>query len=220
MPRALLWIGATALLGGALFAVIQINSDPSAPVYTAAVSDALVKAALENNRLVKGNPEAKITLTEYSDFQCPACGAYYPIVKQLSEEFGDRVKFSYRQFPLTDIHRNAFSAALAGEAAAAQGKFWEMHDLIFGHQDSWSRSGNTFSIFRTYAVSLGLDLAKFEADYRSSKSADLVNADYAGGVSLGVNSTPTFFINGEKILRNPRSYDEFKSLLASYLQKI
>ena len=156
--------------------------------------------------------EGKAVLVEFSDFQCPACGMYYPVVKQLKSEFGDKLKVVYKHFPLRTIHKNADLAARSSEVALIQGKFWEMHDLIFENQKDWADSGKALSIFTDYALSLGLDQEKFLADINLNSVFDKVNSDYQEGIQLKVNGTPTFFLNGKKIT-NPKSYDEFKQLI-------
>lgn len=160
---------------------------------------------------LEGNRVAKTVLIEYSDFQCPACGAYFPILQQLRRDLGPQMAFVYRHFPLPQ-HQNAKLAAYAAEAAGRQGKFFEMHDMIFEHQSDWSEQSNARDIFIGYADSLHIDHARFVTDLDSQGIKDKVDNDFNGGVAAGVNSTPTFFLNGQKIT-NPRSYDEFKNLI-------
>lgn len=164
----------------------------------------------------KGNTESSVILVEYSDFQCPACGSYFPLVKKLMQEFDDRIKFSYRNFPLRQIHRNAEPAARAAEAAGKQGKFWEMHDLLFENQNEWSESMNAKSKFESYASQLGLNMDQFKTDRDSKEVGEKINKDYQSGVASRVNGTPTFFLNGKKI-DNPRSYDQFKTIIIQAL---
>lgn len=152
-----------------------------------------------------------ITLVEYSDFQCPACGIYYPAVKQLEEDFVGDLRIVYRHFPLSQ-HLNAKPAAYAAEAASLQGKFFEMHDMIFETQKEWENTTNAKEIFRTYAVKLGLDMAKFDIDVESNEVKEKVESDYQGGVKSKVNATPSFYLNGKKI-QNPRDYAEFQSII-------
>lgn len=213
MQRALLWIFAISLIGGVIMIVIELNTSTSPDSLGVAVS----AEALKSVRWGKGYAESKVLITEFSDFQCPACGAYYPIVKKIAEDFGDRVRFSYRNFPLQELHKNALAASKASEAAGLQGKFWEMHDMIFENQAQWSDSSDADGIFNTYAGVIGLNIARFKSDFESASVSDKVSADYALGVSLGVNSTPTFFVNNIKLDRNPRSYEEFKSIIEKFL---
>lgn len=151
-----------------------------------------------------------VTLVEYSDFQCPACRAFYPVVKEAVASTS--VRFVYRSFPLITIHKNADLSAAAAEAAGLQGKFWEMHDKLFETQDEWANSNEAAKLFSAYAVSLGLDVKKFEADIVSRQIRQKINDSYRGGVASGVLGTPTFFLNGTMI-ESPRSIEEFKTLL-------
>ncbi|OGZ32769.1 MAG: hypothetical protein A3H02_02030 [Candidatus Niyogibacteria bacterium RIFCSPLOWO2_12_FULL_41_13] len=170
------------------------------------------------NDWIKGKKEAKNTLIEYSDFQCPACGLYYPLLKQLSREFGENMMFVYRHFPLQQ-HKNAKPAAYASEAAGKQDKFWEMHDLIFENQDEWSAKSDDKAkeIFIKYAGSLNLNIEKFKNDLNLEEINKKVESDFQSGLKLKVNATPTFFLNGEK-LQNPRSYDELKNIIQQTIQ--
>lgn len=173
--------------------------------------------AVTDQDWTRGSRQAKVTLIEYADFQCPACGAYHPIVKELEKEFGDRLLVVYRNFPLSQIHNNARPAAFAAGAAGLQGKFWEMHDKIFENQRAWSDLADPMAEFSKYAQDIGLDVERFKQDMRTKVVTDKVNADYAGGQNAGVNSTPTFFINGTKI-ENPRGYESFKKILDQVFQ--
>ncbi len=149
---------------------------------------------------VKGPSEAKVKLVEFSDFQCPACRAANPLVKQIFEQNKDNLAVVYRHFPLPQ-HTNAINAAKAAESAGEQGKFWEMGELLFDNQDLWSQ-GNPEEKFISYAQQLGLDVEKFKSDYRSNKYDSRIQKDYADGASLGVNSTPSFYFNGVKFKEN------------------
>ena len=128
---------------------------------------------------------------------------------------GAQVKFAYRHFPLPQ-HKNAKLAATVAEAAGKQGKFWEMHDLIFQNQSDWSEDKNAAVIFAKYAQDLQLDLAKFQTDIADEEIKAKIENDYKSGVKAGVNSTPSFFLNGKKI-NNPRNYDEFKNAILQTL---
>ncbi len=162
---------------------------------------------------MKGSADAAVTLVEYSDFQCPACAAFAPVVKQLAEEYGDKIRIVYRHFPLPQ-HGNAKPAAYAAEAAGLQGKFWEMHDLIFERQGEWSAASDPMPLFLSYASALGLDEQKFSSDMNSADTKQRVERDFFGGVESRIAATPTFFLNGKK-MTNPRSYDEFKQQIES-----
>ena len=166
---------------------------------------------------IKGTPDASVTLIEYSDFQCPACRAYQPMVSQLAEEFGDKIAVAYRHFPLRSIHRNAEAAARAAEAAGVQGKFWEMHDALFDGQSTWSALNNPQETFEFYAKDLGLDVERFKADSKSDAVKERVGADYASGVAARISGTPTFFLNGQRI-ENPAGYEAFKVIVENALK--
>lgn len=141
----------------------------------------------------EGNPEAVIELVEYGDYQCPHCGKAYFIVKRMQEQLGDKLKFIFRNFPLAKIHPEAVMAAVATEAAALQGKYWEMHDIIFENQEYLDRES-----LLEYAAELDLDVATFDKDLSRPELTEKVEADFESGIRSGVNATPTFFINGEK----------------------
>jgi protein-disulfide isomerase len=163
----------------------------------------------------EGNKDAKVVVVEYGDFQCPACGIYYPTVKRLISEYGDRVLFVFREFPLYQVHDDAGIAAQAAEAAGLQGKFWEMHDLLYEKQGEWSLLPFGLGL-RTYfgnlATSIGLELNKFNADIDSTVVKNKISRDIEGANAAGVAHTPTFFINNKGI-DNPNGYDDFKSIL-------
>lgn len=152
----------------------------------------------------KGNPEATVEIVEFSDFQCPACKDASSIIRQVMSLYSEKVVFYYRHFPLGQ-HQFAEGAAKAAEAAGKQGKFWEMHDAIFENQDDLSND-----IFEKLATDLGLDIEKFKTDVGSKEIKDIVAGDKKDAVKLKVNSTPTFFINGEKQERS-LSLDEWKA---------
>ncbi len=148
---------------------------------------------------VEGNGKSGVTLVEYGDYQCPYCEQYYPIVKQVAAEFNDQIKFQFRNYPLINIHQNAFAGARAAEAAALQGKFWQMHDLLYENQQQWSEASNPTQYFQQYAKQLGLNVDQFNKDYSSNKVNDAINSDKAAGDKLGIKGTPTFFLNGKQI---------------------
>jgi protein-disulfide isomerase len=155
---------------------------------------------------IQGPPAAPLTLVEYGDYECPSCGEAYPIVKDLQQRLGDRMRFVFRNFPLTNLHPHAEHAAEAAEAAAAQGRFWEMHDALFEHQRELDDQH-----LLSYAAALGLDSGSFERALTDHTYAGRVREDFLSGVRSDVNGTPTFFING---LRHDDSYD-LATLLAA-----
>ena len=182
----------------------------SAPVPQGEISqDAL---GVSDTEWIKGNPTASTTLIEYGDFQCPACASYAPIIKKLNEEFSNNLRIVYRHYPLVTIHANAFDSSRAAEAAGRQGKFWEMHDVLFARQDEWAKDGSPKDKFVAYANELGLNEETFLADFESKEVKDKINADILSGNSLAVDSTPTFYLNGSKLLR-VSGYESLKSFI-------
>ena len=147
----------------------------------------------------EGPADAAVTLVEFGDFECSHCGQAYPIVKEVQDRLKGKLRFVFRNFPLTHAHQHALAAAEASEAAAAQGKFWEMHAKLFEHQ---KRLGD-YQIAK-YAEAIGLDMARFAADMETHAHQDRVQAHFDSGISSGVHGTPTFFING---VRFDRSWD-------------
>lgn len=147
----------------------------------------------------------------YSDFQCPACATYYPLVKRVVDGNIDKIRFVYRHFPLPQ-HQNAMPAAQASEAAGNQGKFWEMYDMIFSTHDEWENATNTKEVLSNYANSLGIDIKRYAIDVDSKEVKDKISLQLKDGENAGINATPTFFINGKKI-NNPESYEEFTRLI-------
>src|SRR3990167_8426579 len=156
-------------------------------------------------------------LIEYGDFQCPACATFYSIVKQLKEEYKNDLLFVFRDFPLTNIHRNALLSSQAAYAANKQGKYWEMHDLLYVNQTTWSESGDAASIFTDYAKKLDLDADQFTKDMNSDEAKTFVKEGENNAISLGLNSTPSIFLNN-KLLNIPLSYEAFKKAIDEELK--
>jgi protein-disulfide isomerase len=160
---------------------------------------------------VRGPADAGVTLVEYGDFQCPYCGDAYPVVHDLIERFGERLRFVFRHMPLADLHPRAPAAAEAAEAAAAQGRFWEMHDRLFEHQLELSDAE-----LRDHAAALGLDVERFDRELSAGAYAARVQEDHASGVRSGTPSTPRFFIDGLMHLGSP-SFPELAERIATEL---
>jgi protein-disulfide isomerase len=167
---------------------------------------ALTQPVSEDRDHIQGPAEAAVTLVEYGDYECPYCGAAYPIIKEVQERMGERLRFVFRNFPITTSHPHAEQAAEAAEAAAAQGRFWEMHDLFYENQQ---RLGD--EDLHAYAEQLGLEVEQFDEELAEHVHAPRVREDFMSGVRSGVNGTPTFYING---LRYDDSY-ELDTLLAA-----
>lgn len=155
--------------------------------------------------------DTKITIVKYSDYQCPACKYFVSVEEQLKEEYGDDITIITKHFPL-NMHEYAQLASRAVEAARVQGKYKEMHNMIFDGQEQWAR-GNAEGMFLGYAKSLDLDVEQFRNDMNSADMQRIVMADKREGLNLNVNSTPTFFVNGTKLEQNPRTFEMFKSII-------
>ena len=154
---------------------------------------AQLKPPVNNKDHVQGKVTAPLELVEYGDYQCPHCGYAYPIIKNIQHSLGADLKFVFRNFPLAEVHPDAFNAAVAAEAAELQHKFWNMHDIIFENQQALDIE----SIF-LYAKRIGLDLERFKNDIQKDTLIAKVEQDFESGVRSGVNGTPSFFINGKK----------------------
>ena len=164
---------------------------------------------------IKGNADAEVVLAEYSDFQCPACGQFYPVVKEVMDMYGDRISFEYKHFPLISIHPFAVPAAKAAEAAGQQGKFFEMHDTLFENQAVWSRAGNPQSYFEQYAEDIGLDVALFKRHIGASVIDERIEDDFKEARELGLTGTPSFFLNGERM-----QYETFEDFVIAVEQAL
>ncbi len=175
-------------------------------------------SGIDNGIYLPASSSAKVTLVEFGDYQCPACGEYHPLVKQLLTEFSGKVNFVFRNFPLSQ-HANSSISAQAAEAAGLQGKFWEMHDKLYEAQNDWSVSNDAKTIFVGYATTLGLDIDKFKTDIDSSVVKDKVQSDTRDGNLININATPTFYLNGVKLDNLPSSYSDLKNLVNAELSK-
>ncbi|HEX2491478.1 MAG TPA: thioredoxin domain-containing protein [Blastocatellia bacterium] len=140
-----------------------------------------------------------VTIDEYGDYQCPPCGALHPIIKTLKGEYGDRIQFAFHHFPLTQLHSHALEASYAAAAAGLQGKFWEMHNLLYEKQSEWSEVGDFRPIVLEFARKIGLDLPRFTRDIDGLQVVTIISEDMQRGALLGVNGTPTVFINSQLI---------------------
>ncbi len=166
----------------------------------------LTMPVAEDRDHIQGPADAAVTLVQYGDYECPYCGEAYPIVKEVQARMGERLRFVFRNFPITTSHPHAERAAEAAEAAANQGKFWQMHDLLYENQRDLRDQA-----LRAYAEQLGLEVELFDREIAEHVHAERVHEDFMSGVRSGVNGTPTFYINGA---RHDDSY-EMETLLAA-----
>ena len=209
--RILVWSLIVLGLFAVVLAIIGVATRP------APASSGELAIPVSNEDWYLGSKNAKVTLVEYSDFECPACKSYAPIITQLNKDFPDDLKIVYRHFPLPQ-HKNARVAAQAAESAGAQGKFWEMENLIFEKQNEWADNSNAEENFVSYATSLGLNIEKFKSDFNSDLAKTKIENDYASGEKSKLTYTPTFFLDSKQI-QNPQGYEEFKSLIEARIGK-
>jgi protein-disulfide isomerase len=165
-----------------------------------------------------GNANAPVTLEEFGDFQCPPCGMMHPILKSLEAEYGPaKLRLIFREYPLVPTHAHALAAARAAEAAGLQGKFWEMHGLIYENQKAWAEAFDVRPIFEGYATTIGLDLNKFRSDNTSDAVERRIFLDGKRGHAMGVQGTPTIFMNGREVPFESLAPDKFKALINAEL---
>jgi protein-disulfide isomerase len=169
---------------------------------------------------IEGSTSSGVTLVEYGDFQCPFCEEYFPTVRSVTTEFKDQIQFQFRNFPLVNLHQNAFAAARAGEAAAQQNKFFPMFNALYdaGNWQVWTTATDPTPYFSQFAQQIGLNVTQFKADYGSSKVNDLVRADMAKGNSLNIQGTPTFFLDG-KMVTIPNNIAAFEKVIKAEIAK-
>jgi protein-disulfide isomerase len=200
------WAGATALV---VLAVVVLY------FFTGAAATTQSRAApVSSTDITYGPRNARLTVIEYSDFQCPFCAQYAKWLTQLRAKYGDRVEFVFRNYPLAD-HPYATLAAKVAYAASLQGKFWEMHDLLFQRQNQWTATSDPRPLFDSYAKSLGLDLEKFHADADAQSTTDFIKRQAAEGKKAGVTHTPWFIIGEKSVL--PRSLEQFDKAIREAL---
>jgi len=167
-----------------------------------------------------GSPTAQISLEEFADFQCGSCAAAHPIMNEIKSLYGSRIKFTFRNYPLSiPAHDKAYDAAVAAEAAGFQGKFWDMQNLLFTNQQVWTAAPSYKQIWNGYAEKLGLDVPKWESDMAGIAAKARVDADKARGTAAGVNSTPTLFINGVNVPFSEMTVPKLKAIIDAELQK-
>ena len=181
-------------------------------------STATANSSAQPSNHTEGTSLKNINLTVFGDFECPVCGSYFPIEQQVLAKFKGQITFTFHNFPLESIHPNAFAASRAAEAAGLQGKFFEMHDLLYKNQSSWGTSSDPTGFFKLYANQLGLDSAKYDQDFKSSVVNDTINADIQLGNNKNVTGTPTYFINDQKLNNTDiNSADKFEAKIQSVI---
>jgi protein-disulfide isomerase len=158
-----------------------------------------------------------VTLEEYGDYQCPPCGALHPEMKKLKAEYGDKLKFFFYNFPLTQMHKHAMGAAQAAVAAGKQGKFWEMHDLLYDNQKVWEEAEDLRPVIINFARQLNLNMDKFAQDLSSAETLNTISSDQQRGLAMGVNSTPTLFLDGQPVELDKDTTDSLRKQINAKL---
>lgn len=175
---------------------------------------------VDTSKLVRENSHKQgkgaVTVVEFGDFQCPSCAQALPVTKQIKEEYGDKITFVFRNFPLA-MHKNAEAASQAAESAGSQGRFWEMHDKLFLGQAEWAELGNPDDVFVRYASELGIDGEKLRKDLEQKTYKDTIEEDKADGTALQVAGTPTFFVDGQRAAKF--DYETLKTMIDEALAK-
>lgn len=201
---------AVVIIAGAVLLFFKGNAPAHVPLADAGL-------LVRDDSDMTGSKTAKVTLVEFGDYQCPFCGTLNPSIEKILADYKDNKDFNfvYRNFPLSQ-HQHAKLAAEAAEAAGSQGKFWEMHNKIFDNQNAWTGNSQPLDIFAGYAQDLGLDVNKFRDDVQNNRFQDKINADLDDGNALGVNSTPTLYLNAEQT--GATDYDSLKKAIDEALK--
>ncbi len=200
-----------AILFGAIF---LLSKQPTSQVTNNTPVDENILVRGDSNKLYPENK--KVTIVEFGDFQCPACAAAHPIIKTILSDYSGKVNLVSRNYPLPQ-HKNAKVAARAAEASGAQGKYFEMFDSLYQNQSQWENESDPTEIFAGYAAEIGLNVDQFRNDLKSDKFDEKISKDIIDGNSVGVNSTPTFFINNQKV--STYDYNTLKSIIEEQLNK-
>ena len=204
--------------GGA--SVSNVPAGPSNPANPGPVAPRTGSTAGAQPPNAKGPENASVVIEEFGDYQCPPCAAFNPVLKKIKDQYGDRIRVVFRNLPLQQIHKNAVTAARAAEAAAMQGRFWEMNDLIYQNQSEWANSPQPQPFFENYARRLNLNLQKFQTDMFSETVTSRIRADLERANAMKISGTPTVYLNGrelpfETIMQADRLSAEIDSSLAS-----
>lgn len=184
MKQIIIGVVVLLFLAFGAFAILASKHKATAPV------------VLSSSGWATGNLSSKVTVTEFGDFQCPACLAFEPNMQQLRDNYGKKIKIVFKHFPLKQAHPNAMAAAIAAEAAGEQGKFWQYHDKLYQNQQVWAPQTDPTPEFVKYAKDLKLDVDAFQKALKDKTLADKINAEADEGIKVGVNATPTIYVNG------------------------
>jgi protein-disulfide isomerase len=215
-PLIVIVLAVAVAAGTAL--LMSRDPEPSPASDTPAAASGLPKLIATGGGQFRGPSNAKVTLVEFGDYQCPTCAAYHPLVKELLARYPQQLRLEYHHYPLISIHPNAMMASMAAEAAGEQGRYWEMHDMIYEHQDQWSRKANPEAEFLTFAGRVGLNQNAFMQALRSPAIQERILEDVVRAREGNLEGVPTFFINGE-LLDNQYSVDYYVKIIDQHLQK-
>jgi protein-disulfide isomerase len=195
LPFVIIAVVLVASIGAGFFMFRSTRSESTNPLGASPVAPPDVAKSSRDSTTPKG----VVTIEEFGDYQCPPCGLLHPVLKTLKGEYGNRIELVFHHLPLTQLHKHALEAAYAAEAAKFQGKFWEMHNLLYESQSAWTDVGDFRPVAINYARQIGLDTARFQRDMDGLEVLTRVTADEQRANNLGVNSTPTVFLNGQLI---------------------
>ena len=210
-------VTAGVIIAGAYSSNSSSNGNSSSTVPAGFVATTVPAITADDH--TQGNAKATVSLIEYADYECPACAEYTPVVQEVVQNYSSSIRYVFRNFPLYSIHPDAGIAAQAAEAAGLQGKYWEMHDLLYTNQNTWvteSPDQVVAKYFDGYAQSLGFNMDQFNQDISSTRVMNKVQTDVDGGTAAQINHTPTFFINLKQI-PNPTSYADFQNAINNAL---
>jgi protein-disulfide isomerase len=235
MKRALPFLIIGTVLVIAVVTALYLKRSATAPVAPTASAPPTPAASSGSNQPKSGNeaaanPEmgatpphtqgpadAPVTLEEFGDFECPPCGLLHPVLQTMEKEFSGRIRVTFREFPLVPTHVHALAAARSAEAAGLQGKFWEMHDLLYENQKTWHDAFDARPIFEDYATKIGLNMEKFRSDSSGEVVAQRIFLDGKRGHAMGVNGTPTVFMNGREVPFESLAQDKLRALIQAQL---
>lgn len=172
-------------------------------------------SATDTSKLVRADSQKQgsgsVTLVEFGDYQCPSCGAAFPVTQKIMQDYAGKVTFVFRNFPLETIHKNAMMAAKYAQASSKQNKFWQMHDKLYQTQSEWSDLADPTAKFAEYATALGMDASQLKNDAAEASVASYIQRDMADGNDIGITGTPTFFVNGKQVANN--DYNSLKTAI-------
>lgn len=212
--KLLMWGGIASIVVLSIFGLIKLTTHDSSVLSSTQIN----LPPIGKEDLAFGEKKSKITLIEYSDFQCPACAIASSYIQQALNDYNGKILFVYRFFPLSQIHKNSLISAKGAYAAHLQDKFLEMKQLLFANQNSWGEADDAQEIFLAYAQELGLNPEQFTKDLEAEATKNFIYKQAEEGINLGINVTPTIFLNGRKI-NNPKTYEEFKQLIEAELNR-